>query len=192
MRVFLAIDLPEEARVAVVARARRVARAADRAARDIRWVRPEHLHLTLLFLGEVDPTRAAALGEAMLEPFDEPAFRLSLGDLGAFPARGAPHVLWLGLDEGARSVERLHQAATDRAGRLGLSGDAARFHPHLTIGRWKRARPSDREAVVSSDSGPHGPAFQVDAVALFDSRLGPEGPTHTILARAPLAPAPTG
>ena len=67
----------------------------------LKWIRPEHMHLTLAFLGEIDPLRGAAVVDAMSQPIEAPPFAIAFGGLGVFPPRGAPRVLWLGLVSGS-------------------------------------------------------------------------------------------
>src|SRR5205809_4097642 len=98
MRLFVAIDLGDEVRAAIAAEQRRVGEALGGARSTLRWVRPEHIHLTLVFLGEVDEGSSGAIVDAMSEPLDHAAFALVLGGLGVFPPQGAPRVLWLGVE----------------------------------------------------------------------------------------------
>ncbi len=192
MRLFLAIELPAEARVAVAALARRLAGVLGPGARTLRWVRSEHLHLTLVFLGEVGDESSRLLVEAMRVPFEQDAFMVSLAGLGTFPSRGEPRVLWLGVDVGASNLTRLHDAVARRLRGLDVTAGAAPFHPHLTLGRWRRSRPSDRAAVRAGDPHRTVASFVIESVALVGSRLTPDGPSHTILTRAALRASTTG
>jgi RNA 2',3'-cyclic 3'-phosphodiesterase len=193
MRLFLAVDLPDDVRSAIAADARRIAREAGRSAAGVRWVRPDQLHLTIAFLGEVDPQLAAAIVGVMGEPLEVPPFPVTFSHVGVFPSHGPPHVLWVGLSDGASALRGLHAAVTARLAALGLAADPRPFEPHLTIGRWKQARASDRTGVlVAADRERAIGSFEVRSVALFESRLLPEGAVHTILARAPLAAPATG
>jgi 2'-5' RNA ligase len=184
MRLFTAIELGDDAREAVVAEQARVVRGLRKSSGALRLVRPEHLHLTLVFVGHVSDDQGAAVVRAMSEAIAVPPFRLVFGGVGAFPPRGAPRVLYLGVIEGHQAAVELHGCVVDRLAPLGVERDRRPFHPHLTLGRWRESRPSDRPRAA-------GPAkvaeVDVAAVALFQSRLSASGPTYTRLAAADLA-----
>src|SRR5258706_4816969 len=101
MRAFVALELDDEARAAVVAEQRRLASTICRSSQgSLRWVRPEQLHLTLLFFRHVAEGRVPGLVDAMQADLDMAPFAITFAGLGVFPPRGAPQVLWLGLSEG--------------------------------------------------------------------------------------------
>jgi len=176
MRMFVAIDLDDEIKDAI----RREQRSA--AFPHVTFVNPRQAHLTLAFMADVAPDRVVPSFE---QPIDMGAFDVTFGGLGVFPPRGAPRVLWLGLGEGVREVTALQQAIADRLQSLGIAPEDRVFHPHLTLGRWRRSRPSDRPA-VSADATSIG-RMTVDHVTLYESRLSSEGPTHIARARAALS-----
>ena len=168
MRAFLAIELPS----AVRRRLGEVQRALAEAENGWRWSRPESIHLTLRFLGDVAPEdvvkakpgwRAAASSVA--------AFTIHIAGLGAFPSQRRPRVIWAGIVE---------EPPTGRLFELAQRFDAASpFTPHLTLARAAdhRARmPSSRESV---DCG----TAAVSEVVLFQSQLRPQGALHTALER---------
>ena len=186
MRLFVAIDLGDEVRAAIAAEQRRVGEALGGARSTLRWVRPEHAHLTLVFLGEVDEARGGAVVEVMSNPLDQPAFDLVLGGLGVFPPQGAPRVLWLGVTSGAREVGEVQRVAAARLAGLGVTLEARTFHPHLTLARWRAGRPADRRRVMTADRGVAIARAEVTAITLYQSRLSSSGPTYTSLARASL------
>jgi 2'-5' RNA ligase len=185
MRLFTAVELRPAARAAVAAAARRIRDEAGPAAAAIRWVREEHLHLTLVFLGEVPPDAAGSVVTAMDRPLDLAPFDVAFAGLGVFPPHGAPRVLWLGVGRGADAAGALRDLVADRLRRCGLDVPREPFHPHLTLGRWKRSRPRDRAAAAVAHGTPVT-VVTVRDVTLFESRLTSDGPVHLPLARAPL------
>ena len=188
MRLFVALDLSDDARVAVAATQKEIVARWPDASTSLRLVRPEHLHLTLVFLGEVDPSRAAAIADSMRIGFDLPGFHLTFGGLGVFPLRGRPRALFLGIPSGAPQVIELQQRVTRRLQGAGVHRDARPFHPHLTLARWRDGRAADARRIVK-DVPREVASVEVTAVTLYESRLSSEGPTHTALARASLAGA---
>ncbi len=186
MRMFVAIDLDAAARAAVAREQQMAWRIAARA--PIKFVNPEQAHLTLVFLGEVQPPQTDLVTAAMRAPIEGVApFRMAFGGLGVFPPRGAPRVLWLALAEGAREVIDVQKIVAERLQAAGCTLEDREFRPHLTIGRWRQARPSDRPALSAGSWTASKGAMTVDRVTLFESRLSSEGPTHIALAHAPLA-----
>lgn len=193
MRLFTAIELTDEARVAIDAEQKAIVSRLCGQPRSIRLVRAEHLHLSLVFIGEVPDGRAAKLVEAMSADIGQAPFRLVFGGLGVFPANGAPRVLWLGVVDGAREAVDLHAHVAARLTGAGVAVDKRPFHPHLTLGRWRdgprSARvgvtPDVRQGPLSATPGVVA-AVDVSAVALIQSRLSPAGPSYTRLAQARL------
>lgn len=131
MRVFLALNLPEATRQALW---QATAPLRD-AGFPIRWVRPEGIHLTLKFLGEVaeqrDPELAAALTRTVR---GARALPLALGGFGAFPDFQRPRVVWVGVAPDP-SLELLQNQVEEAFAPLGFPTEARPFRPHLTLGR---------------------------------------------------------
>jgi 2'-5' RNA ligase len=179
MRMFVAIDLNDTIRQVIHHEQRR---AAFPAVKNVKFVNPEQAHLTLAFMADAASERVVPALDA---PIDMPPFDLAVGGLGIFPPRGAPRVLWLGLAEGAREVMAVQKIVAGRLTSAGVALDNREFHPHLTLGRWRQSRPSDRPT-LPADSKAIG-RMRVDHVTLYESRLSSEGPTHIARARADLS-----
>ena len=190
MRLFIAIELDDGARHAIAAEQTRLKAALGDGRSALKWIRPEHMHLTLAFLGEVEDGLAQALDEAIGQPVQADRFAIVFGGLGVFPPGGAPRVLWLGLTAGARAVNAVQAEIAARVARLGIALERRPFHPHLTLARWRTSRPSDRRRVAAADS-PHDIArIEIHEVSLIHSRLSPAGPAYVTLARGPLSQGP--
>jgi 2'-5' RNA ligase len=187
MRLFIAVELTGDARAAIAAEQRRMAAALRQAGDEgIRLVRPEHMHLTLSFLGEVTEERVSGIVAAVEPPFALRPFRLSFGGVGIFPPRGAPRVLWLGVGQGERDAVELQRQVASRMESVGIPPESRPFHPHLTLGRWRdrssraglaRTRWDDRTVAT----------IDVAAVTLFRSTLSSAAPVYTALAEGRLA-----
>lgn len=186
-RLFVAIDLGEGARAALVA----AQRACHGLALPVRWVDPQGAHLTLKFLGDTEVGRVGALAATLRavaagqRPFD-----LRTGGLGAFPNARRPRVLWLGLTGDLERLARLQRAVEVALGELGFPPEVRPFRPHLTLGRPREGtRPGGADdltaAIAASSRWPAAP-LPVDAVRLMRSKLGPGGARYTCLAVAPL------
>ena len=183
MRLFTALELSESARSAVAAEQKRVVETLGRAGGRLRLVKPEQMHLTLVFIGEVDDARGAAIAKLMAVDFAVAPFRIRFGGIGAFPARRAPRILYLDLLDGVEAAVDLHARVADRLAQADVAPDGRPFHPHLTLGRWRESRPSDRP---KASTRAEVAVVDVDRVTLFQSRLSSSGPAYTRLAAARL------
>jgi 2'-5' RNA ligase len=185
LRAFLAIPLPEDLR----RRAEELQKELSPSLPDVRWVRPENLHLTLRFLPDLPEETVEKIGQIMLSVGTLiPPFHIDVTILGTFPGSTRARVLWLGIDGGAARGELFH-ALDERFATIGLPRETRPFTPHLTLGRWRQpwAIPQDlwqrRAALTLGD-------FRADRMILFESRLAASGAIHLPLRVAPLGPAP--
>ncbi len=140
MRLFIALNLPERVRLALW---HAVAPLRD-ASFPVKWVRPEGIHLTLKFLGEVPDRRfgelQGALGRAARGARELP---LDVGGFGVFPDLQRPRVVWVGVAP-EPALELLQHQVEQEFAPLGFPTEGQPFRPHLTLGRAARgARSSD-------------------------------------------------
>lgn len=130
-RLFVALDLPEEMKHALV----RLGGGVEGA----RWMAAETLHITLRFIGEVGRAEAAEI-DAALAAIQAPAFTLKITGVGAYGEGRETRALWAGVERAEpllhlqRKIERVLAAA-------GFEPDSRKFSPHITLARLKRARP---------------------------------------------------
>jgi 2'-5' RNA ligase len=154
----------------------------------------------LWFIGEVSEDRAAAILQTMNTPFLTPGFDLEIRGVGAFPAHGAPRVLWIGVGAGQESAIALHGELAARLQPLGFEPEGRAYAAHLTMARvkaWpepaKQGKPKRRSGVnrgalrevlreFPADAG----RCRIDAVTVFRSRLSPKGAAYEPLLRVPL------
>jgi RNA 2',3'-cyclic 3'-phosphodiesterase len=190
LRLFLGVEIDESARAAAAAVAERLRQRLQRAAPQLhaRWVSPEHLHITVWFLGEVNEERARAIEDVLRLPFATPAFDLEIGGAGRFPSSGQPRIFWLGIRQGGAELEQLYREVGQRLVPLGFEPERRSFSAHLTLARVKdvEGAPSralaDVVATVPAGCG----ATRVSALTLFRSRLSPRGAAYEALLRVPL------
>jgi 2'-5' RNA ligase len=171
---------------------KRIAAALVSTSGSLKLVKPEQMHLTLLFLGEVQEPRVQPVIEAMNTAVHLPVFDIAFGGAGVFPPRGAPRVLWMGVTEGAAPLTGLQKEIAERIRALGVVFDDRPFHPHLTVGRWRAARGDRaargrlrREGGALRESGVVA-GVRVTRATLYQSRLSSSGPAYTALAHATL------
>jgi 2'-5' RNA ligase len=190
LRVFCAVELPEEVREQAADHAARLRERFGEARAS--WPRAENLHLTLKFLGEIERgriealTRAAARAAARSE-----AFRLTVAGAGAFPPRGPARVLWLGVADASGGLARLHGHLEDECAHEGFTREARPFHPHLTLARLRAPQGARELARLHEEMGFAALAFNVTELVLMRSELGPGGSRYTPLSRHELQGAET-
>ena len=182
MRDFLAIPLPDRLRLAAAASTDVLAPRGD----GWRFVRQEGLHLTLRFLGEVDPSRRGVLDAAWREAVSGTGL-LALRFRGAafFPATGRPRVLWLGVEDEtldgslALLAERIERAARAQ----GFPPEGRPFAAHVTLARARGDGRVVRPPIARiGDLG----AFGADRVVLYRSEPDRGGSRYHEQASYPL------
>jgi 2'-5' RNA ligase len=188
VRVFCAVELPAEVR----------ALASEHAAllrerfREVRasWPRAENLHLTLKFLGEIEESRAEALSNAAARAAaDSRPFTLKLEGAGAFPRRGAPRVIWLGVADSSGGLAHLQSRLEDECEREGFAREERAFHPHLTLARLRAPQGARALAQSHQETGFEPLEFPVTELVVMLSELGPGGSRYTPLSRHELGGA---
>ncbi|NLY54139.1 MAG: RNA 2',3'-cyclic phosphodiesterase [Firmicutes bacterium] len=150
------------------------------ATRAISWVPAENFHFTLAFLGEIEETAIPAIRAAMDCLANFRRFEIELATtIDTFPHWGKPRVLWLGLKEDEKSMNALQRSLAIALKEQGFDLDQ-RFHPHLTIGRVRRAPAS---ATVKRWQAWRGPVLcdTIGDVILFASQLKPTGAVYSTL-----------
>lgn len=151
------------------------------------WVRPETMHLTLKFLGEVDEEDLELLTRALAGPSEKTApFTLRSGALGAFPSMRRPRSLWLAIEESGE-LQALRELIEEALFNLGFKGDKKNFTPHLTLCRIRSkessmgiSRAAERVKVEKKV------AFVAQRFVLYKSTLTPSGAVHSLISEFPL------
>jgi 2'-5' RNA ligase len=155
----------------------------------VKWVEPDNLHITLLFLGEVDAREVPAVCGAVEQACRGVApFAMTLAGTGAFPNVRRPRTLIVRVAEGADEMRALHDAIEAPLLELGCYRREERtYTPHLTLGRVKgQAAAEPLAAAIKQFERWQGGQTQVREVKVLSSELRPQGPEYTVLCRAAL------
>lgn len=185
MRTFIAIPLEPALRDRCLALQDTLARSGA----ELKWVEKENVHLTLLFLGEVEdktlPALCRAVGDGCAA---HKAFSLSVETVGCFPNPRRPRIVWVGIGTGAAEVTALHDALEPPLLELGCYRREARaYTPHITLGRIKGEEPTEElAALLAKQAKWRGGEMMVRQVCVFSSELRPRGPIYTVLSRVKL------
>jgi RNA 2',3'-cyclic 3'-phosphodiesterase len=186
IRTFIAVDVDKTLRERMIALQDRLAASGV----EVKWVEPDNLHFTLLFLGEVDERdlidvcRAATQACKGLAPF-----YCDLEGVGCFPNERRPRIVWVGVGSGATEFGQLHDALEKPLLELGCYRREERLYtPHITLGRVKHE--GENEALVKNLQKLkkwQGGQMQVREVLVMSSQLTSKGPVYAVMSRARLA-----
>jgi RNA 2',3'-cyclic 3'-phosphodiesterase len=172
MRVFIAVDVPNEIRKALGD----VQRALRPLTNSTRWVVPESIHITLRFLGEIPDKRLDEIDAALTGLTWKP-FTITVHGVGFFPGTRSPRVFWAGME--APTMKGLAEQLDTRMERLGFEKEKRAFRPHLTMARAKGTRIDSSLVTAAAKYEEHDfGSFAVDRIFLFKSTLKPSGAVH--------------
>lgn len=179
MRSFLAVELPGELKRELG----RILEELRQCGADVKWVRPEAIHLTLKFLGEINPEQVGETRLAVQEVarYHGP-FKIEARGLGCFPRLEQPRVVWVGLEGEKWKLEALQRDVENALMKFGFPKEERPFKPHLTLGRVRspKARLALVEKLKDRKEMQVG-EFIVGSVILFKSELLPSGARYTKL-----------
>lgn len=184
-RTFIAIDIPDQIRLAVAERIGELRNAFPRLR--VGWERPEKLHLTLKFLGDVEQDRLDGIIQSLNDAvqYTEP-LGLAVSGAGVFPSTRKPRVLWLGITDADDRLSELSCNLEAAMENLGFPKEDRRFAPHLTIARIRDPNRSSDLAAEHIRRGFAPMEFTVSEVALYESKLLPTGSVYSKLGTYPL------
>ena len=192
MRAFLAVHPgdDERSRIAAIQQELKdgLARAAGQRCR-LTWVKPDVIHLTVKFLGEIEDHLAAPLRDALTHAARDLArIEIPLTRLGAFPRPQAPRVLWIGAtteweqtDDGRRLSDAVREVQ-DICARMGVTRDEQHWHPHLTLARVRAGEGRIGRALAATGLTARelaGGTLRLDTLMLMKSFMTLDGPVHT-------------
>jgi len=185
MRAFIAISLPTETK-------NNLSKIQDRlktALPKISWVKPINLHLTLKFLGEISPKQLKDIRQVTTEiAKDTPEFKIKLETLGIFPNIPSARIIWVGTNQLPSELKILVDRIETRIAELGKPKEERPFSAHITIARIKSNIDSsileNQINKINSEIGCQDLGFDVKGITLFESTLGSQGPTYTVIEEA--------
>ena len=189
MRAFIAVDLPQPIQTALSEQQHALRTAAALTPgrnEEMKWTRPEGIHLTLKFLGEISPKQVTQVTQALARLGSFEPFALLVKGFGFFPDPRRPRVLWVGV-EAPPALEQLAHRVDTAMNELGFAAEGRTFTPHLTLARFDVPRPRpELVAVLEPETGLILGRFEVSEFFLFESRLSPRGAQYQKVARFPL------
>ena len=187
VRLFVACEVPDEVKEAIGETIEGLRKKSGPA---VRWIKPEGVHVTLKFLGEVPAKKLPAVKLAIQEAVvGHSPFELEFSNIGTFGGREGLRIMWVGIAGDVLRLEALVRAVNAALAVVGFEPERRPFRPHLTLGRVRdeigtRHRAEIEVAVGKTDVP--GVNWRTSQVSLMRSKLGPGGASYEVLATFPL------
>ena len=184
IRAFIAIELPQE----IIAFIHKIQEGLRSYGFKARWVRPENIHLTLKFLGDINSEDIKKAGDAIISAAGENA-SMSLGakGIGVFPGVKRPRVIWTGIAGQTKELADLQKTLDGKLETIGFPKEKRPYKGHLTIARIKGKVDAKRLIDAMTEFGRlESKTFMAEEVVLFKSKLKPSGAVYTKLMSAAL------
>jgi 2'-5' RNA ligase len=185
IRSFLAFELPPDIKRMV----KDISEDIRRTRLDLKCVKVDNIHLTVVFMGNIRSEDVLAIGEeagGVCADFDP--FEIALKGLGVFPNTRRPRVLWLGLEVETERISSFRDSLQERLLDFGVREEKRAFTPHLTLGRFRKPEKCDPLLgdIISRYADIKGPAGRLEELVMFKSELRPGGAEYTRLKSFPL------
>ncbi len=178
MRIFVALDIPDDVRQAI----RNLIGKLEKTCRGARWVRVEGMHVTLKFIGEVPLEKVERIKVELAGLRSGAPVDLNFRGVGFFPNDRHPRVFWAGIESTANLAE-IAMEVERHLENLGVAREQRPFHPHLTLARFKSEDGLQqlRETLRNLGAQEFGSTRTGD-LHLYQSQLNPKGAIYTRLA----------
>ena len=148
------------------------------------WSRPENVHLTLKFLGEIAQDRLSDLSQAVANAVASfSPFEIVIKDTGSFPKRGTPRVFWIGIDDHSGQLAQLQAKLEEECLRLGFAKEPRPFNPHLTIARGRKPQGARALAALHKQASFESTNICVNELSVIRSELSSKGSNYTTISR---------
>ncbi len=202
MRAFIALDLPLNIKNAVSEIQGKLKALLPK----ISWTKPENLHITLKFLGEISPKQSGDIKQIITEVTKTTSvFKIKFETLSVFPDIKRPRLIWIGTNQVPPELKQIVEQLELKIARTGIPKENRQFSNHVTVGRIKNnIDPAELEEALNKVRGDlinrnlalheslagqsatiiGGLEFDAVRITLFQSTLGAAGPTYTALNEA--------
>ena len=181
-RIFIAFDISDEARASAIEHIDSLRKDADNVR--VSWEKPEKLHVTVKFLGEVDDRQLADITSTLsVVASKHSPITAGLSQPGVFPNSRRPRILWLGIDEPTGEIATVAEELDDALEKLGFRSEVRGFKPHLTIARVREPEKGSRLAQVHLERATRSIVFSINELSFYESKLRSTGSTYSVLSR---------
>jgi 2'-5' RNA ligase len=182
MRVFIAIDIGDRIRAALSDLQNQLASKADIKKSDVKWVKPEAIHLTLKFLGEIKDEQAVDVCNITKQVASRhKSFEIDVESVGCFGGRSA-RVLWVGAGQDCENLLKLQDDLEQQLALGGWPKETRKFSSHLTLCRIRNSKAGLELAQMTEKYKDFKlGTTPADSVSVYQSQLTPKGPIYTVL-----------
>jgi 2'-5' RNA ligase len=182
LRTFIALELPPS----VISLLEKVQEDLKSMRLRAKWVRPENIHLTLKFLGNINPGDIDKIGRAMKDAVDNfVAIDLVVRGVGVFPGIKRPRVIWVGLGGQTQLLFAMQRMLEDNLTALDFEKEKRPFKGHLTLGRFRQTvEPDTIRQIMQKYANLSSEEFTASRIILFKSDLKPTGAVYSQLQQA--------
>ena len=184
IRTFIALELPPS----VISLLEKVQEDLKLMGLRAKWVRPGNIHLTLKFIGNINPGDIDIIGGTMMDAVDDfAAIDLVAGGIGVFPGIKRPRVIWVGLGGQIQLLFAMQRVLEDNLAALGFKKKKRPFKGHLTLGRFRQTvNPNTIRQIMREYANLYSEEFTARRIILFKSDLKPTGAVYSQLRQAVL------
>lgn len=187
VRLFVACEVPEDVKQSIGGV---IDELRARSGTAVRWIRPEGVHVTLKFLGEVPVKKLPAIKLAVQEAVvGHSPFELEFSNIGTFGGREGLRIMWVGIAGDVLRLEALVRAVNAALAVVGFEPERRPFRPHLTLGRVRDEIPTRQRAQIEVDVGKMdvpGTGWRTSHVSLMRSNITAQGASYEVIATFPL------
>jgi 2'-5' RNA ligase len=182
VRLFVALEIPSAVRENLATFMKEMRELeAPAPKRRARWVRPENLHVTLKFIGEVEPAKLDALCAELANVRSDEPVHLRFRGVGFFPNEKRTRVLWIGI-EASSNLSALAAEIDQRLAKVGIPAEKKPFTPHLTLARFEPPGISEKlRTAIQQRSAVDFGELRTSEFHLIQSKLKPGGAEYTTL-----------
>jgi 2'-5' RNA ligase len=178
IRSFMAFDIDNQAVLKKITDAQNL---LIETGADLKLVKPENVHMTMRFLGNITPPMVEKIFEEM-KKVQFTSFDVKIQGTGAFPHLRYPRVVWVGITEGADQMQNIFSQLEPRLRRLGFAPDHKGFSPHLTIARVKSGKnKAELAKYINENANYEFGIVRAECLRLKRSNLTPQGPIYSTL-----------
>ncbi len=184
-RIFVAIDISDEARIKVADYIENL--RGEFSNLRVGWEKAEKLHLTLKFLGDIDSNELRNLTEAVKKTTQQfSSFKLRISQTGVFPSKRNARILWLGIDDENRNLQKINDVLETECEQKGFVKESRNFRAHLTIGRLRESDKSKELIDRHLNKTFAAVKFEISEIVIYESRLQKSGSIYSIVKRQKL------
>ncbi|MEM7396529.1 MAG: RNA 2',3'-cyclic phosphodiesterase [Verrucomicrobiota bacterium] len=179
-RMFIALEISSDVRDALAMVQTKLKTAGTR----VKWVPPENIHLTLVFLGQLVNEEIQRVKTVMEQTLSGAgSFKVDVAGIGTFGSAGSPRTVWAGIVAGSNRLIEMQKKLSDGLGLEGFAQEKRPFKPHLTLGRVKPGRKhgsggGELTSLIDSVKNTTFGHVEVGRAVIFQSRLDQQGATY--------------